>query len=132
MRAATVTPHQRADKLKADDEEKKDNAEKFARAPAREPALDPRENRTAQQDVERGESEQDNRRPQKDARIRKPCAHCDSHEPQTSEGRGGVERAVHEAYEKIFTVGERKAQQVRRIEVFRERRGHHGKKLPEQ
>src|SRR6202167_501999 len=51
--------HERADKLEADDKDKKNGSENFAGAPLSQPAFDPNENDASEQDIEYCESEQD-------------------------------------------------------------------------
>ena len=107
--AAVEMPNERPDELKADNDEKEDDAEDFAGSSLRQPALHPSENHARQQDIENCE-EQKHRGGGKE-KERRGAGDADGHaqQPQAAHCGGWVERAISDANEKIGTKGERES-----------------------
>ena len=131
MRAAAVATHQRTNQLKTDDEEEKKHAEDFAGAALGEPSFHPGEDHAGEQNVYRRKQEQCEGGPWEEARGGHSDSGRDSQEPEGAEHGGGLKRAVDDSNHGEGRIAERKAEEIRGVEVIGERGGDDGKQLPE-
>ena len=104
--------HERADKLEADDEDEKDDADNLAGAPLSQPAFDPGENHASKQDIEYCESDQHEGGPQEKTGLGDANPDCQSEQPQTPQRRGRVERSIHQADQEVRWKGKWKTEQI--------------------
>src|SRR5215472_4792626 len=122
---------QGSDELETDDEKKKNDPKNLARVPLRQPALDPGKDGTGENEIDQGESQQDERRPNGQRRIGECYPAPDPQQPQTAQSRGDIERAISYDDEEIRPITERVPQKDGGIRTLREGGRHHGKELPE-
>src|SRR5579863_2878867 len=118
------------DELDADDKEDENNAEDLAALAARQPAFEPGENRAIEENIERPKARENERGPGEKHRSRHTDSNGHTDEPRGADDAGGIERAIGETNQEIRPIAEGKAQEIRGVEIFGERRGHHREKLP--
>src|ERR1700683_4170088 len=101
MRVPANSAHERADKLEADDKDKKNGSENFAGASLSQPAFDPNENHASEQDIEYCESDQHEGGPPAKTGLGDANPDCQSEQPQTPQRRGRGERSIHQADQEV-------------------------------
>src|SRR5579862_5634686 len=131
VRAAIDVLHDRADELEAQHEQNEKYAHNLARTALRQPALEPGKDHLHEYKVEKAEGDQHEQRPRKQRDAGEAYTEKHSHEPDAANGARGIAKPISQPHQKIRAVGQREAQQFRRIGIVRESRRHHGEELPE-